>query len=397
MPRSASPKMPNLSKLLMRLRSKLSRKQIKIEVEQPEENETGLAKCPTEMILVIAKFLPEADMICFALTCKGYFTVITGAFGLKLDPNSKEIFLSRMEGVLPGLIYCPFRNILTPIGNRFDKRNGRFTTIRNNPKATGRQEVFINFPSTTFVLNYHKARLITNYQIHSPQHGFPPSCLSYRFPDPGFLNIRYPTVWHQNELQRFRKFTGSQWGPSVCHRESWKARLFNGELYLSATHTRLHSKGDCRSLEDSFASDKFFICMHTRVPGVPTPDRYYGIRVPRIDQRVLNDRTYEIVGAWNRNYGIGIRDVDNQLTKDRGYHASGSCMFCLTDWEITLEWIGSPVGWVYTIKTYHNIGDCRSPFEGKWKAMNTRAKVRGNRFLTPNGAVKNGWLMGVES
>ncbi|KAI1087403.1 hypothetical protein F5B19DRAFT_475617 [Rostrohypoxylon terebratum] len=85
--------------------------------------------------------------------------------------------------------------------------------------------------------------------------------------------------------------------------------------------------------------------------------------------------------------------IDRRLSGEGGYHCTGSCKFCLTDWDASVEWIDPAHGWMVTIKTYHDFGNCRSPSYWKWKAMVEYIQDTKNRDK-PSGAVKSGWHEG---
>ena len=90
---------------------------------------------------------------------------------------------------------------------------------------------------------------------------------------------------------------------------------------------------------------------------------------------------------------VNLPPINRRLPGEADYHCAGSCKFCLTDWDASIEWISPAYGWMVTITTYHDFGNCRSPSHWKWQAIATELQDTKNRDK-PSGAVKSGWLEG---
>ncbi|KAI2627443.1 hypothetical protein GGS26DRAFT_142637 [Hypomontagnella submonticulosa] len=346
-----------------------------------------LMECPPEIILVLSDYLFEADEICLSLTCKALFSLLRNAKKMQIDKFTKQDILYRLERDVPGLFYCNYNNILIPFvygqGPRcIDSDHlGIYNRYRNRDMRQPEIPLFgMGFPGSMFRLPFYQARLVTNYGRLGPGHGIPPSFLSYQFPgavfprkDPSYMKLpgdpfpyfRFLNGPPTEDNRLFLPFKGQKNEPQVYWKESWKAKLVGDELLLSGTHSRFHSGADSKILQNSLMSGKsFFICMHT--DSTRGPDGQCGVDLP---------------------------DIDKRSPKDSGYCGTGSCKFCLTDWDASIEWMGRTYGWRVTITTYHDLGSCYSPSDWKWQDMNSPAKDPTNRDKC-GGAVRGMWLEG---
>ncbi|KAI1100152.1 hypothetical protein F4804DRAFT_336536 [Jackrogersella minutella] len=331
-----------------------------------------LMECPVEIVLIISEYISKVDRICLSLTCKALFCIIGVPNKTELKSPIKKMLLYRLEKAIPGVCYCQFRNKLIP----FDRTNlpglYDFGIIYKFERFSPGYYYLrmLRFPSSTFALSYHAARLITNYGLLGPEHGVPPSCLSYLLPGDKILYHWLPTPSRNvirydrnpNDIQMFWSLKDPEDRDQIYWRESWKAKLIGGDLFLSATHSRFHSEAEGKALQNSF-NRCGFICMHTAVQ-------------PQSE---------------NKKHAANFPDIDGKLSKDSGYHSTGWCRFCMTDWDLSIQWEGPSYGWVIVIKTYHDLGNCRSPFHWKWKAINMPTNKRAKRN-NPGGIVKSRWL-----
>ncbi|KAI1485428.1 hypothetical protein F5X96DRAFT_660045 [Biscogniauxia mediterranea] len=304
-----------------------------------------LLQLPNEIILLISDSLPMEDAVCAALTCKRLFFLIFSRKVklMRLQPSAKGMLLCRLEKDIIGVFYCHFNQKLM----RFDS-NGKskaFTLwlIKSSQLRDGEcASAAVKFISSAFMLCYYRARLVTNYQLLGPQHGIPPSSLSYVTP----TFVIMPYLEH------------------VCRKEAWAAKLIGDELFLSATHKLFYDQVHAKALQSYLTSKSFYICKHMSV------GLYY-----------------------RKGDNINLPAIDRNSATDSNYYSTGSCRFCSTDWDAAIEWIGARHGWMVTITTYHDLGSCRSPFDRKWQAM-ARSHRRFAYRDAPSGIVKHKWIHG---
>ncbi|KAI1456038.1 hypothetical protein F4805DRAFT_249035 [Annulohypoxylon moriforme] len=335
---------------------------------EPSKNTSLLLELPVDMILEISGHLRETDKICLALTCKDLHFILGVKDKKQLKRSSKRSVLLRLERDIPGVFYCHFCNLIVPFTKNKPPIVNHFHSIERLRFQTRLvYDIGITLPGSTFVLPYNEARLVTNYRILGPQHGRPPSCLfhqrpsalsSYRDYTQG-LNLYY-RIFFRGHHYAFFPLADIRISPQICMKEMWRAKLVGDELYVSGTRSWVHSGGSDRVLNE-YLSQKFLrACMHAKL----------------------------MAGGSN---GVNLPTIDSWLPNTFRYRRTGSCQFCLTDWDASIEWLGPRYGRLVTITTYYNLGNCRSPSDCKWRAMNSIFRNPANRD-SPEGAVKAEWF-----
>ncbi|KAI0886837.1 uncharacterized protein GGS22DRAFT_118342 [Annulohypoxylon maeteangense] len=340
------------------------------EKPKPPENMSALLELPVDMVLAISKHLDVEDRTCLALTCKDLYYVLGIPKKTRFDRSAKESLLCRLEKDVPGVVYCYFCNKITPFSRRWMMHIGHADT--STYRAIGgvyrsRLDGFHIFNSG-FVLPHHWARLVTNYRIIGPQHGWPPSYLSYQYPryeastpwPPQFSSLYHQVRFQDDTFYTFLALGDLKESPNVCARDSWRAKLIGDELFLSSRRRWVHSRADSQTLHDYLTSGFIEVCQHA------------------------------VIDTGSSN-GLNLPTIDGSLSRKSGHRSTGSCQYCLTDWDASMEWISSVYGWMITVTTYHDFGSCRSPYHWKWQAMTLRREITENRDK-PSGAVKSEWL-----
>ncbi|KAI0134337.1 hypothetical protein BJ170DRAFT_591313 [Xylariales sp. AK1849] len=303
------------------------------EILDPQELQETQAPClvllPTELILLVSELLSAADAVCLGLTCKRmcYVSNIRD-LARRLNEDDKETLLCRLERDITGVSYCVV-----------DRKLARFTTcsliklqfyFHNHGIMTYGEPLHVTFGCSCFYIPWCAARLVTNHQILGPQHGLPASSLA-------------------------RMYENRDHEHGVCWKEAWAAKVIHGELFLSCTNTIFDENADAGTLQTYFNTNAIVICRHMPVGG------------PRGRIRV----------------GLPTSVIGNTE-----HHDTGWCWWCETDWETFVKWTDTERGWTVTVRTYHGLGTCRSPYDPKWHAMTTRSKpFRG----VPRMAVKAAW------
>lgn len=196
---------------------------------QPQGFELLLA----ELILVVSEFLPDADSVCFALTCKDICKLLNFRRLVRhLDKRATETLLCRLERDLPGFIYCFVESKL----KRFRTPESKWVCIHRDSFERERYPSIVWFGGI-IEFPYCYARLAANYQIFGPQHGIPTSYL-------------------EETYEHMRRILG------VCWKEELTAKLLNGELFVLFRHTFFHERDDACSLDLFFRTRTIFICPH---------------------------------------------------------------------------------------------------------------------------------------
>ncbi|KAI0143856.1 hypothetical protein F4776DRAFT_660963 [Hypoxylon sp. NC0597] len=328
---------------------------------EPREDVSRLLELPIEMVQCISGYLSEVDAVCLALTCKALLSLLGGRdrSNLQLELPAKETLLCRLEADIVGVLYCHFCRKLIRFDNdaRLDTRGLKRIKLSKSHPLECTLSSTVSFLGASFELPYYVARLVTNYQLFGPKHGIPLSYLSYQYQHP------YP--------DNISSILSRPWGNAkVGRKEAVTAKLIENELFLSWTYELFHENADTVALLRYMATRPLFICQH------------------------------KTIGTHSYNWRHG-RDRVSILTEkprwkwDGGYRKTDSCAFCMTDWEISIEWVNPQRGWVITVTTYHELGHCRSPSDQIWKSL-VHPSIESEFRDAPGGAIKRRWL-GEES
>lgn len=289
----------------------------------------SLGLLPAELILVALEFFSGPDAVCLALTCRDICKISNIRKLVRhLDKRATRTLLCRLEGDLPGLIYCFVETKLV----RFRTSESGRACVHHHSFRRTRFLPLVDFGGI-IEIPYFYARLATIYRILGPQHGI--------------LTSHLEETW-----DHLRRDLG------VCWKEDLAAKVVNGELFVFFRHTFSHERGDADALECYIRTRDIVICSHKPLYG-----QSHNIRSP--------------LGPIN-------------ATGNPEYHYKGSCGKCETDWETSIACTDPERGWTVTLRTYRGLGSCRSPNDRKWKAMTRRSRSSWYREL-PSGGVKALW------
>ncbi|KAI0852687.1 hypothetical protein F5Y00DRAFT_227341 [Daldinia vernicosa] len=326
---------------------------------QPQKSVSYLMNLPVEIIHLISEHLPNADAVCFALTCKATFSILHKN-GMQLDSQAKEILLVRLEKEVLGLIYSPFLNKLLPFDN-----NGK---IPFNPFYEYDGEFSYFYPmirgNIWSVVNYEQTRLVRNYRLFGPGHGVPLSFFSY------------------NEKERIRSIRFMQ-NRCETYTESSRIAKWVGEaLFLSCTRTVYLNKLGKRQVDITALQDfirKIYAC-------------------GRLCHHCMVDDWHGGSLYYNPIYA-DFPQIHTKLSENSAYQSTGSCRFCKTDWDVSIAWNDSMSGLVITYITYHDLGTCSFPFDTTWQMITGHStnvnllEQNGRKGLY--GDVKRHWIEAV--
>lgn len=301
-----------------------------------KSQETGppsLRTLPFELVLLISELLPPADALCLALTCKRMRNMADiSCLATRLDTDATDTLLCRLERDTTGFSYCFRAQKLRPA--QFPTNMPVWSHIHLHDTIDLERVPFIRVG--LFMLEFCKARIVTNHQLLGPRHGVPASYLAE--------NRNYRPPW---------------WAEGIWENQVWAANMIYGELFLSCMHTIFHKEANAGALQHfcnfcNAHTRSIEICSHLGVGGPR------GIRLPK-----------DVIGN----------------TK---HQVSGWCQKCETDWEVNTRWADTERGWTVTVGTYHGLGACRSPQDQKWQAMSINRKAKAYREM-PGGGVKQLW------
>lgn len=363
-------------------------------------------KLPLDVLFCFLDCFEPADSIAFALSCK---TLYSSCFGQALSRlRNQSTTVAQRQGVHLMLereqngqaYYCHSCNTLHEFSPDW-RATSKIGGIKSCYDCKITNQTFFNFPygesksefepqfsldfdspglTTTYRVDYVLARLVMNRHLLGTQAGLPLSCLEVQNLD------RLQT----EDLQFSKPFTLTQ---------TWRARIIDDELYLSAIYSftqlsvgeRAHQRfWDCFYSLSSWIRDRLFstigLCSHvqTGYRGVINhPSSFQSHACTQLNQSHMHTLNYEL----------------------------DSCHHCLSDFEASTKWrsldgtyseyrprnrqeLNHGLSSV-TITTYHQLGKCRSPLDWKWAAASTPTSASmlwaRDQAQYPLGIVRDRW------
>ncbi|KAI0144120.1 hypothetical protein F4776DRAFT_610776 [Hypoxylon sp. NC0597] len=358
-----------------------------------------LLKLPLELIFMISEeFLEPASALALSLTCKGLSAAIFPKSRRRLGDDDRREFLRLLEKDVSRqrpTHYCDDCVCLH-----------YFDPTRDDPTIHPQFHMFqysdcrrnsLHLPGTSFVFGYHHARLLTNQYLYGAPHAW----FASKFGIP------------------------TQHGPHSPHwTQTWSANVINGELFLSATHT-VRFVGNEDDFRRSLDENDYNICRHVGTrksfrdlsnPGEDNDSLFlYWQRFGNLVNTIHITNSASFTPAWSSRRVINAFRLERGASIPIGHRflrlckdVRGSCSFCATDYTTTLEkgFVGGfgPLRheWTLTIVTYHQLGDCRSPYDARWAAFRGygwncfSSRDREKIFGSLPGDVKAKWESGVQ-
>lgn len=294
---------------------------------------------PPELLLIILEELPLYSYVSLALTCRPFHQVLGPTYPQLRTNGDREDFLQILERDLPGWHFCfgcvqlhRWKPSRPPFTERWPKVCAEF--VFRNPLLGIQHDEFIG---------YSDARLVMRRHRHGVEYGIPAQKLDLDF------SIR------------------KKWRTGVRTELTREARIINGELYLRTVGEFWHPHGDTLGLRRHLEANK--ICNHICMR--PGNGEYSPL--------------FKVPEVMAPNSASELMSCDS---------ASASCPWCMTDYTISVTWAkrGALQGWVVDLVIYYLLGDCRSPFEWKWRSICERSCLNEPRYLKhPPGVVKRQW------
>lgn len=206
--------------------------------------------------------------------------------------------------------------------------------------------------------------------------------------------------------------------PLLPWAQVWSAKIIDDELFLSAVHSCVLYEGSPTELRTGIDRCSYHICPHISTTS-PFDFPLIGFEeIPELEAPSL-DRSHRPSSDVNDLSFTACRDV------------ARFCSWCLTDFTITIEWVGvrerlpgtapatarkmglgwkgdqirhwyeaephekpEAAGWQITITAYHQLGSCRTPRDWKWMALAPNlyaSKIARDTTLYPPGTVMQKW------
>ncbi|CAI4217545.1 unnamed protein product [Parascedosporium putredinis] len=291
---------------------------------------------PTEILDITLDFLPAESVVSFALTCRGLHAKYSVRNQI-LDSAARESLLLLLEKDAAALYYCYHCSSL-------HKWHPTSTTSR---------------ASTAYKLKFHTARLALHGRIRGPAHG----------PELEKLHMDHAVT------------LGSR---NITIKESWAAKVIDGELFLRAVWNYHQGAGGAKTLGRWVEHDADrFICNH-----------------------VKGSRLLEFPGAE----GLDLSSVERLAGPVR------SCPICYTDFQMEVrgdEWDESESeseddeeaqrgsgGWSINVTKWVRLGACESPLDAHWQTLASQSahglECEPRNSSCEAGEIRHRWVDGKQ-
>lgn len=324
----------------------LSWKQMQENIAEDDRLEKfNLLYFPNDVLLCVKDHLPKVDRLMLSLTCKDMHEMC-GKVARNLTRTEREDVYERLGRDGPKLFHCfrcnrmhtfaadtgPVKQEETehPTATKRHRQdewtplNGLYHSFYSNEYSIddsfSSEEQLRNRNQnrseaagaiTTYNLHFHHAQLVMLRHRRGAPYGIPVSNLE--------ANIR------------------KRYDNGVKIEESWRPRIINDELYLAVTHVISHEfASESNPLPEMLHAQPHRICKHHTTIYNP--------------YRSSVNADVPISPDFRKQFDLSI------------------CRRCLTEWESEI-WYEPRVGWIIKIQAYHQLGQCNSPEEDKWRAF----------------------------
>jgi hypothetical protein len=275
----------------------------------------GAFALPPEIILMITTHLNNSGMLSLALTCRTLHRLCFSDHE-RLDKADKEELLLLLEKDVASLYFCHYCTKLHPWHTRWTRSILPWYVECMPCKVNLDNHLF--FPTNCHI-PYYYARLVMNRHFYGPAHG--------------------PPV-HQLE----KRTRSDNYPDGVAVSVSQHARIVDDQLLVLTVISMSNSRGDSKSLRNRIDSLGQPVCPHlTLERGYPgcTP-----VQLPELAKAQFTSNLFQ-----------------------RCTQTYGSCISCLTDYNIDIAWKGEQKGYGVEVFIYRQLGDCRSPFDWSWRTI----------------------------
>ncbi|EHK17996.1 uncharacterized protein TRIVIDRAFT_44462 [Trichoderma virens Gv29-8] len=347
----------------------------------------GLQALPTEIFLLILRWLPVSARICLALTCKSLMETL---FPENILPRLAEedliALLSLLQKDIPGAYLCfccqKLRQLIP--GMDWASHDHRWNIgLFQNPTWHITSHTTWHIPAPYyfssfkdhFYVDFMDAYLVMNSHFLGSSHGLPLESLEryVSFQDHFELhNCQHSTALQDEVNQRFRNPPGLEYRLYERKEEepprkktAWRVsfrmipKIVDDKLYLARFYTIVGPWVPWSCMARLLSSFSPEICCHLQCSAdsrLLFCDLHYGF------MQQSNPGAYVSIAPRTRT-----RQRNSQPPKFDP--ESGSCQLCSTDYDIILHQNQGNKEWNFRLSTYHCLGSCRSPQEKFWEYL----------------------------
>ncbi|PKK51175.1 hypothetical protein CI102_2804 [Trichoderma harzianum] len=345
-----------------------------------------LLSLPVELLLPIASYLPIPTQISLALTCKCLMKVLFPENTLpRLSKEDRITFLSTLQKDIPGTYFCfcchRLRRLIPDVdwnGHDHKWNIGYFKYPTWNINSGNNWHVpapyyFSSFKDY-FSVDFMDAYLVMNQHFLGSSHGLPLHILERyaSFQD----HIELHNCQHSSPFQGVTKEesqspSGSDYRlyerkddepdrKETAWRLSFQMipKIIHGKLYLGRFYTIVGPLMPWNCMARLISSCSPEICNHWRCLA---------------DARLVCPAQHGPMAHANSDSYISIvprlYNMEGDFEPPKNYPEGGSCLFCDTDYEISLHQNKENKEWRFRLITYHCLGSCRSPKDKFWKSL----------------------------
>ncbi|KAK4085699.1 uncharacterized protein Triagg1_689 [Trichoderma aggressivum f. europaeum] len=335
-----------------------------------------IADIPPEMLLMIMDHLPMPSRLSLALTCKGFYATFHLLTSNVPDEKETSAMLFMLQRDLPKVYFCFWRQKLCPLNQdqNWEGQVGGHDHVKSSLDGDWDLVNKRNFKLMALLwhpvheeahLYFMEAYLAMDRHFYGESHGLPLSTLERHLKFEKFIVLNRTAIndrddW-DDDLRKALKvskackrtvfdFKPRRGSKAKAFQTPWRfsfdsvPKIIDNELYMARTHTVEGPVVAWEHLARLLESIHLPICCHLRC--ITETHTYCHIYIARC----YNDRSI-CHKDWNQNHH---------------FQQSGSCKYCYTDYDISLQRDEATKEWRLKVCTYHCLGPCRSPDDLIW-------------------------------
>lgn len=266
-----------------------------------------IMKLPTELLQMIAGYLPISDLAALALSCHRLYHVV-GTSWSPLKEEDRSAFLTVLQRDLPSMYLCQ-----TCVRfHSFDQQEGPRKWWLGQANRRCQFKAGWVYNGGHYGLHFYYVQLVMNRHFFGPKHGIPLDALAHTAVNTESCGV---------VISR-----------ACC------PRIVKSELFLAATYQFHHKKGVLELLK--FIDSHYFrICHHL------STDSLSSISMRRFPEL--------------------FKDPSEGSSGNTRSDIRRCCDFCLTDYGLVILDQGEK-GAKLVVNTWHQLGSGRTPQDPKW-------------------------------
>lgn len=341
-----------------------------------EASSCAILSLPNEVLLSIKSHLAISWQISLALTCK--YLKATIFFRGTLPPLEREDlteFLSIFATDIPYIYFCFCCNKLRPLNSElgWDGQDHRWTLgyIKNSHWPSNNfRDGFIWLPQNYFIfmgihdIYFKNLYLVMNRHLYGPSHGIPLQSLEHSASFEEELILNKCQHGSETVCDPGNRILESKLEVRPRKRGAWRTsfrsipKIIDNKLYIARFLTIVGPLVRWEHVARLIASVEPRICHHLECSA---PEqricRHFNKNTskPREDRRlIITSRMSSWMSSWE---GFDPNNFNPEI---------GSCLFCSTDYDMSLKQDKNKKEWNFGLSTYHCLGACRSPDDQLW-------------------------------